>query len=181
MTLKNTTTGYGWVSRALHWSIAFLVLIQFYLIYAKRYILAAGSERAGFYINGLHKPIGLLLLVLVIASLLWAAINSHPYFPASMSGIEKGLARIMHKVLLIGTLGMSISGILMTTAAGYPPDFFGLYQVPNFIEKNKVLSRSCFEAHETVGSLLLCLVILHGLAALKHHFIDKNDVLRRML
>ncbi len=181
MSLKNTTTQYGCVSRVLHWSITFLVLTQFYLIYAKRYLLVEGSDQARFYINGLHKPIGLTLLVLVLFSLCWATINTRPRYPTAMSGIQKILALIMHKALLMAALGMSLSGLLMSTAGGRPPNFFGLYQIPAFIEKNEAFAKSCFGIHETVGSVLLCLVILHVLAALKHHFVDKDDILRRML
>ncbi len=181
MSMKNTQTHYGWMSRLLHWTIALLVATQFGLIYIKRYILEKGSEQASFYMNGLHKPLGLVLLVLVLFAMFWQSINLHPQLPASMSKLERILARIMHKALLIGTLCMSISGLIMTTAAGYPPNFFGLYQLPNFIEQNKALSESCFWIHGTLSNLLMCLVILHMLAALKHHFIDKDDVLKRML
>jgi cytochrome b561 len=181
MTFKNTPTQYGWLSRALHWLIAFLVLSQFYLIYAKRYLLVDGSDLARFYMNGLHKPLGLTLLVPVLFSLFWGTINTRPRYPSAMPWIEKILALIIHKALLIAALGMSISGLLMSVAAGRPPNFFGLYQVPTFMEKNEVFSKSCFGAHETIGGILLCLVVVHVLAALKHHFFDKDDILRRML
>ena len=88
---------------------------------------------------------------------------------------------MMHKALLMAALGMSLSGLLMSVAAGRPPNFFSLYQVPTFMEKNEVFSKSCFGVHETVGGILLCLIILHVLAALKNHFIDKDTILRRML
>ncbi len=181
MSLKNTPTQYGWLSRALHWIIAFLVLTQFYLIYAKRYFLAEGSELARFYINSLHKPIGLTLLILVILSLCWAAMNVRPGYPEAMSWLQRLLARIMHKALLVAAFCMSMSGLLMSVAAGYPPNFWGLYQIPAFMEKNEVFSKTCFSLHETVGGILLCLIILHVLAALAHHFIYKDTILRRML
>lgn len=181
MTLKNTPTQYGWLSRVLHWSIACLVLTQFYLIYAKRYLLLDGSDQARFYMNGLHKPIGLTLLGLVLFSLLWASINTRPPYPTAMSSIQSILALIMHKVLLMAALVMSLSGVLMSTAGGHPPNFFGFYQLPALIEQDKAFSQSCFGVHETVGSILLCLIVLHVLAALKHHFVDKDTILRRML
>jgi cytochrome b561 len=181
MTLKNTPTQYGWLSRVLHWSIACLVLTQFYLIYAKRYLLVYGSDQARFYMNGLHKPLGLMLLVLVLFSLLWGSMNRRPLYPAAMPWIQKILALIMHKALLIAALGMSMSGLLMSVAAGNPPNFFGVYQVPAFMEKNDVFSKFCFGAHETLSGILWCLVVVHVLAALKHHFVDKDDILRRML
>lgn len=181
MTIRNTYTHYGFVSKFLHWALITLVLLQFYFILWANVILPEKSPLIGFYIGKLHKPFGLLTLVVAILAILWRFINVHPTFPLTMAVWEKFAARLVHFLLYFCVIVMPISGLIMSVAAGKPPDFFGLYQVPMFIEKNDAVSNFFFAIHEYVGILLICLIVVHVLAALKHHFINRDQVLRRML
>jgi len=69
----------------------------------------------------------------------------------------------------------------MSTAAGYPPSFFGLFQFPQFIAKNAAIAHFFFNVHEVTGYIIIALVIIHTAAALKHHFTDHDNILKRML
>ena len=181
MEFKDTRNRYGIISRFLHWTIALLILNQFCLVYAKQWFLPDGSQMALFYINGLHKPIGVCLFFLVLFAIFWQILNIHPQFPSSMSKIQKILARTMHGSLLLVALGMSSSGFLMSGAAGYPTNLFGWYQLPAIIEVNRALAQSFFQIHETLAILMAILIVLHVLAALAHHFFYKDNILNRML
>ena len=172
---------FGSIARSFHWLIAILVLVQYYLVYWTDWVLPPKSPQAAFYINGCHKPIGILLLGLTVFALFWRAFNLRPPYPPSMARWEKLAARSTHLLLALSVLVMAISGLLMSTAAGYPPNFFGLYQFPAFIAPDKTLSHWFFNIHAVTSYFLISLVGLHTLAAFKHHFIDKDPILKRML
>jgi len=181
MQLKNSSNQYGILSKFFHWSIALLVLFQFYLGLWTVWMLPQKSPTAHFYIDGLHKPLGILVCGLAILAILWKLINQHPTFPNTMPLWEKIIARLTHALLYLLVLIMAFTGTIMSTANGTPPDFFGLFQFPNFIEKNMKMAETFFTLHKYTAYLLLALIALHILAALKHHFIDRDVVLKRML
>lgn len=173
--------GYGKISKLLHWLIFLAVIIQLYSVFWVNWILPPHSPSAEFYIDRIHKPVGALVLMLVLFSLLWKINHPRPSFPLHMKAWEILSARLVHALLYIGLLIMPITGLIMSTAAGYPPNFFGFYQFPSFLEKNDALAKLFFTFHKTVAFIVIGLVALHVLAALKHHLIDKDNVLKRML
>lgn len=181
MDIKNTSDRYGIISKFFHWIIALLVFAQFYLILWERYVLPEKSLLANIYISGFHKPIGILILILVILTLLWKMFNPRPGYLPNMPNWEKITARATHALLYILLIIMAMSGFIMSSAAGKPPNLFGLYQFPMLIEQNKILSDFFFKVHAISGYCLVALITLHILAALKHHFIDRDNILKRML
>lgn len=181
MGFKNTESRYGVIAKTLHWLIAILILVQFYLVYWKQWVLPEKSAIANFYINGLHKPIGVVVLLLAICAVTWKVNNRKPGYPPNMPTWEKQSAIFVQSVLYLTLFAMPISGLIMSTAAGYPPNFFGLYQFPQFLQKNNIMAQFFFDVHEITGYLIVALLVLHIGAALKHHFIDKDNILTRML
>ncbi len=93
---------------------------------------------------------------------------------------QKIMAHIVHGVLLIATVAMPMSGIIMTLSAGYPLQLFGLELVAAG-DKSPILQKVAHTMHGIGGKVVIGFTLIHILAALKHHFIDKNNVLRRML
>lgn len=181
MVFRNSDSTYGIISKLSHWLIAILILVQFYLVYWKSWVLPDKSPLANFYINGLHKPIGVVVLLLAIFAVTWKVNNPKPGYPATMPNWEKQSALFVQSVLYLTLFAMPISGFIMSTAAGFPPNFFGLYQFPQLLAKNEAMAHFFFEVHEITSYLIIALVIIHVAAALKHHFMDKDDVLKRML
>lgn len=179
MLIKNTVNEFGIVSKAFHWILALLVVIQLYLIIHAR-LLPQDSPLIGFLIGGLHKPIGMIILLLALLSYCWRWMNIHPAFPVDMKNWEKLAAKITHNLLYLSLIIMPLSGLIMSVADGRPPNFFGLFQVPQFLAINDVLAGTFFTVHQYSAYLLLALIALHVLAALKHHFIDRDNVLKRM-
>ena len=181
MMIKDTTSKFGFLTKFFHWTIAALVLAEICLVYYTQWMLPPHSPTGAFLINNLHKPLGITLLGLTLLFFVWRLINPHPALPIQMHNREKLLARLVQSLLFLSLLLMPISGLIMSTAAGYPPNYFGLYQVPLFIPKNPDIAQLFFSIHETTANITIFLVSLHFLAALKHHFINRDDVLKRML
>lgn len=179
--LKNTTSSFGIISKLFHWVIGTLVLLQVYFIYWREWVLPPKSPIANFYISGLHEPVGMLILPLATLWIVWRLATVRPLFPSSMPGWEILAAKTAHFLLYTAIIVMPISGLVMAVAAGYPPNFFGLYQVPAFIEKSHELSHFFSSVHTIAAYITISVVVLHILAALKHHFMDRDDILKRML
>jgi cytochrome b561 len=179
--IKNTSATFGSLTKFFHWIIALLVIIQFYLGLWAVWVLPQHSPKLELYIAKLHEPIGILIFCLGTVAILWMLINPHPLFPNAMILWERIVARVTHMLLYLALLIMPISGITMAMANGYPPNFFNLYQFPMLLAKNKDLANLAFSIHKYVGYVLLALIILHILAAFKHHFINRDNVLKRML
>lgn len=144
------------------------------------YVLPEKSPLIAFYIGKMHKPLGMLTLIIAILAIFWKLVNTHPAFPPAMAKWEIGAARLTHSLLYLCLIIMPVSGLVMSVAGGRPPNFFGYYQVPMFIEKNDAVSNFFFSMHQFTGFLLMGLIALHVLAALKHRFINRDQVLQRM-
>ena len=181
MPIKNSRRQYGSITKVLHWCIALVFAIQYYLVYWKHYVLPENSELGGFYIRQLHKPIGVIALLLALFVLAWKQFNTKPEYIGISSPWQKLAAYIVHMLLYASILIMPLSGLLMSTASGYPINLFGLYELPLFLEKSKPLAKTCYTIHVYVSYLTIGLVATHIGAALKHHFVDKNQVLMRMI
>lgn len=179
MNLKNTTTQYGSIAKFFHWLIFLLIAWQF--------IIGFFSENVekGLHLSSslfpLHKQIGLALLLLVALRLLWKLYTPRPLLPATIKNWERILAYSTHALLYISIIVMSVSGWIMSTAAGKAPMLWGFKFAFPFIEVSKPLSGQAGDIHLIAAWILLVLVSLHILAALKHYFMDKDNVLQSML
>ncbi len=172
--LTNTKKSYGLIARLLHWVIALLV---FALIAVGWYM----AENEIYDLYPYHKAIGMLVLFLAVLRILWALTNTHPAFPDTMTGIEKIAAYFGHTVLYILLLLMPISGYIYSASGGYGITFFGLFDIPLLIEKNEQLHKIAGEAHEIIAFTALAIIIGHIIMAYKHHFIDKDNTMQKML
>jgi cytochrome b561 len=171
--LTNTEKSYGVIARLFHWIIAILILA---LIPVGWYM----AENELYDLYPYHKAAGMLVLFLGILRLLWALVNTHPNFPDTMIGINKIAAYIGHTVLYILTLLIPISGYIFSSSGGYEISFFGLFDIPLLIEKNAELHEMAGEAHEIIAFTALAIIIGHVIMAYKHHFVDKDDTMRKM-
>ncbi|MDT8409101.1 MAG: cytochrome b [Wenzhouxiangellaceae bacterium] len=176
--IRNTDEFYGLVAQALHWGIVVGIITQF--VWAWR-IDEAESIRREFALVNQHKSIGMSILGLVVLRLAWRAYNRPPPYPHSMSRWEKPLAGATHWLLYGLIVLIPLSGWAYSSAAGYGAEFFGLVDIPGFVPANETAEEILGQVHKWLGRALLALVALHVLAALRHHFILKDKVLKRML
>jgi cytochrome b561 len=173
MQLLNTSGRYGAVSQTLHWVTAALVVV---LIVSGEAGDIEAEEGNGLYFW--HSSLGLLVLLLVIARIVWRLVTPPPKPPATVSRFAGRVASGLHLLFYAFLVALPLSGWLASSAEGGTVSFFGVAMLPQWNAGGEEFFE---EAHEVLGNILLVLVILHALAALKHHFMDKDDVLLRML
>lgn len=176
--LRNNTERYGLVSQILHWVIVILVFTQF-VIGSIAADLPLGMQRLVWLSR--HKSIGMTIFALVILRLLWRWINPLPHLPARMPGYEQRLARFTHWLFYGLLLCLPIAGWLNSSASNLTVSWFGVFNWPDLVEPDKQFAYVAKEIHEILAWVLFGLVSLHIIAALRHHFILKDDVLTRML
>jgi cytochrome b561 len=177
--IKNTAQRYGAVAMLLHWLIAALIIGMLALgLYMVR--LPISLEKLRFY--GWHKEFGLLVLALAIVRILWRSGNVTPSLLAAVPNYWQRLAaHAMHWVLYLFMFAMPLTGWLKSSAAGLPVSFFGWFVLPDLIVPNKTALWLLTKAHQWLAYALIAAICAHVGASLWHHFIHKDDVLRRML
>ncbi len=178
MLLRNTSSRYGLVSQLFHWGIVALIITQFVLVSIFE-DLPSGLEKASTI--GLHKSFGMLILILALLRLIWRWCNEVPEPLVNQNKIERRLSGIAHALLYGLIIVIPLSGWLMSSFAGYATSFFGIFNFPQLALTNKGMVDVVEEVHEVLALTMLVLAFLHLVAALVHHFVRKDDVLRRML
>lgn len=179
MPLKNTASRFGHISLLLHWLIALAVYGMFAL---GLWMVTLGYYDSWYHpAPELHKSIGILLFALMICRTIWRFISPPPQPLSSYSPLTRLSALAVH-LLLYGILfALFISGYLISTADGKPITVFSLFDVPATVEGFAEQADLAGEVHLWLAWSVVILSVLHGLAALKHHFIDRDVTLKRML
>lgn len=166
---------YDSVARALHWLMALLVLLN----------LAVGFLRDGLEpvlgnLMPLHKSIGLTVLALTLVRIGWR-LGHRPPALRGLPGWEIGLAHLTQFLLYGLMLLLPLSGWLMSSAGNRPLEWFGLFDVPKFaVTRDDAVVGLSRAGHGPMGWAMLVLALLHIAAALRHHFVLRNGILRRM-
>lgn len=178
MQLKNDESRYGVVAQLFHWAIVVLIIVQFVL--ANRAAdLPLGAAKVAVLAR--HKSFGITILALMLLRLVWRWINTVPAEPSDLPRWQRIAARISHIALYVLLIATPMVGWLMSSARNFPVSWFGLVTLPDLIAPNRPAFDFLLAAHEVMATTLLGLALLHVAAALKHHFIDRDNVLRRML
>ncbi len=175
---KYSPTRYTGVAQALHWVIAALIVTQFALAWSANG-LPLGMHKLALLAR--HKSFGMTILMLAILRLLWRFGNPPPELPPGMSPIERILARGTHIAFYVFLFAMPLTGWMMSSAKSYSVSWFGLFTWPNLIAPNDAAFDFLKSTHDYLSDALFVIAALHILAALKHHFWNKDDVFLRML
>lgn len=178
MNLRNSPRRWGAVSQGLHWLVVVLVIAQFLLASAAD-DLPAGLAK--LVLLARHKSVGITILGLAVLRLAWRAMSPGPPPPTTGSAAERALARLTHGGLYTLLFLVPLAGWAQSSAKNYAVSWFGLVQLPNLVPADESLYRALHEAHEVLAWTLAGLAGLHAAAALYHHFLRRDDVLRRML
>ncbi len=180
MLFRNTKETFGLISKILHWSMA---------------VLLTGLFVVGLYMTELdyydslyhtlpswHKSFGLVTIFLLLIRFLWKWNNPEPEALKSHKIWEIFLATYIQKFFYILILLIGVSGYFISTAKGKGIEFFTLFKIPAITQTiEEQLSDFIGEAHQILAIILITLAVLHAVAALKHHFIDKDKTLKRMI
>lgn len=170
---------YSMTAIVLHWLVAVLIIGTFSLGVVMTDIPGISPTKLKYY--SWHKWAGVTILALAAARLLWRLTHAAPGYPDSMPAWQRGAAGGLHHLLYLLMFAVPLSGYFYTLAAGYPVVYFGLFELPVLIDKNPDLKPLLEGVHYWLNMTLLAAVLLHIAAALKHHFIDRDGVLKRML
>ncbi|HUA89248.1 MAG TPA: cytochrome b [Steroidobacteraceae bacterium] len=178
MAIRNTTRRWGAVAQLFHWLIVLFIVTQFTL--ATMFDdLPAGSHKLRLLAR--HKSVGITILMLVVLRLAWRWINPTPELPGTLRPYERTLAKVTHVLLYVLLFLVPLTGWMMSSARGFPVSWFGLFQLPDLVPKDKPLYEALLTTHGVLAWTIGIVAIVHLLAALKHHFMLRDDVLRRML
>lgn len=178
MLLRDSSRGYGFVSIAIHWISALLILFLFGLgVY-----MVDLSYYDDWYHKGpeLHVSLGLLVLLLMLVRILWRVLNPTPAdLPAKP--VQQKAAKWVKLALYIFIAVVIASGYLITTAEGQPASMFNLIKFPVLVELSSTNVDRAGELHEYFAWGIIALVVVHVVGALFHHFVMRDKTLVRML
>ena len=177
--LKNSPDRYGGVAKLLHWSIAALIIG---LIWLGWYMVDLSYYDTWYHDSlALHKALGMIVLVLALLLIAWNRYSRPPGDVATIKPWERLAAKAAHLALYTMMVVIPITGYLISTSAGEAIAIFGWVQVPALIEVNDALRDFAIDLHFYLAYGTAGLVLMHGLAALKHQFIDQDGTLGRIL
>lgn len=179
-TAPNSAARYSRGAIALHWIIALLIVLNFVVAW-----MAEDMPKEDMAVMmGNHKAIGISILVLTLIRIGWKLTHKAPPLIESLKAWEAALAKVTHGLMYLLMLAIPIAGWGLSSSAsnGKPVSMFGLFDVPALpVGSDKPTVGMFHELHEITATLMLVLFVLHVGAALKHHLVDKDGTLRRIV
>ncbi|WP_284447397.1 cytochrome b [Fluviibacter phosphoraccumulans] len=172
------TAQYTATAKLLHWIMA-IALIALLALGFYMHDLPFSPMKLKLY--SWHKWAGVCLFLLVFVRVAWRITHRPPTLPEHMKSMERIIAHGGHHMLYLLMIVIPLSGWLMSSAKGFQTVLFGVLPLPDLLEKNEALGGLLQQLHMGLNLFFAAVVIGHVAAALKHHFVNKDDVLRRML
>lgn len=177
--VRNTEASWGWLARAFHWGTGALILGMFaYGLWMTEF--PAREDRAYHY--AIHASIGISLLSLMVARLIWRALNPTPQPPASSARWEITAARLGHIGLYVAVFATLIAGWFLAGSGRRTLDYalFGIVPMPNMLGTGSPYHKPLEEAHMLFAYAMMALVVVHVAAAIWHARVKRDGVLSRM-
>ncbi|EGH06262.1 cytochrome b561 family protein [Pseudomonas savastanoi pv. glycinea str. race 4] len=179
MHLRNSSSRYGLVSMVLHWGVAAVVFGMFALgLWMVGLDYYDTWRKAG---PDLHKSIGITLFAIMLIRVVWRLLSPPPPPLTSYSKLTRIGAAFGHLFLYVALFAVMFAGYLISTADGVGIPVFGLFDVPALVSGLPDQAETAGWIHLYLAWVIVIFAGLHGLAALKHHFIDRDVTLKRML
>lgn len=179
MPLVNTDRSFGWIAIAFHWISAVVIIGMFALgwwmvelTYYDEWYKTAPN---------IHKSVGLLFAVWMLARLIWRITNRLPPAPDTHAQWERTSAKMAHWLFYLLIFAIVFTGYLISTAKGDPISVFGWFEVPALPPILPKQADLAGDIHWYLALTVVSLAAIHAIAALKHHFLDRDATLRRML
>ena len=170
---------YTRTAMTLHWLIALLIVVAFLLGLVMSDMPGLSMTKLKYF--SWHKWLGVTIFMLAVARVVWRATHCAPPLLASLPSWQRLAASWTHRLLYLLIIVIPLTGYFYSLAAGVQVVYLGLIPLPVLIAKNDVLKELLKNAHTVLNFSMAGLVALHILGALKHHFIDRDGTLSRML
>jgi cytochrome b561 len=177
--MSETGKSYNGIERANHWiaAIAIISLLGMgWILYLEA--LSGGTEKAA---RDLHKAFGTIMLAFAIWRVGYRLVRGFPAPVAALGSGQLLLSRVVHYLLLALIVIMPASGFFKSLFAGRPIDMFGLFTIGSPDTKNDAIAGIATSIHFAAGIAITVILLLHIAAALKHHFVERDGTLSRML
>lgn len=165
-------------ARLGHWLVALLIAAAFAIAWTFADLRLSPTR---IRLINYHKWVGVTVFGLALLRLAWRAARPPPPLPAAMPAWQRQAAAALHRLLYLLMLAIPLSGWLMSSAKGFQTVYLGKLPIPDLLAKNPPLGAALEAVHVALTWLLLGLLATHVAAALKHHFVDRDEVLARML
>ena len=178
MKIRNTTQVWGSAAKSLHWLMALGIVGTMTLGLV---MVNLPMSALKFELYAIHKSLGMTLLLLAALRIFWRWINPVPALPDSVPPHEQRLAGWAHGLFYVLLFAMPISGYVINSAANFPLNVFGVLQVPNLVPESERITDAATWVHGSLFWFFAGLIVVHVAGALRHHFILKDGILRRML
>lgn len=169
---------YTGIAKIFHWLLALMIIISFSV---GLYMVDQPFSPQRLKLYNWHKWAGVTILALSALRLLWRLYQPAPALPATMLAWQKMVSNWVHIFLYILFFAVPLTGWVYSSAAGFPIVWFGVLPLPDMVSKNRELAEFLKPFHWIAAYSLAGMVLIHIAAALKHHFIERDDVLKRML
>lgn len=176
MSSKNTNISYGWVAKSFHWIMFIIIVGQFWLGGNFK-----NEEFEGMGLSSLHFSIGVCILFLMLLRFSWRAKNPVPEMPQGSGKMQTLAAHGLHILFYVLLVALPIAGVAIVQSKGFPVSVFGLFTLPTFFAASKDAAELAETMHEIFAKSTFFAVLLHVIVAMYHHFIKKDDTLKRML
>jgi cytochrome b561 len=171
-----TPARYTGIAIAFHWLLALLILVS---LGVGLYMTGLSMSPTRLKLYNWHKWAGVTILVLSALRLLWR-LTHRPPADAAGPRWQQEAASWTHRLLYLLFFAVPLAGWAYSSAAGFPIVWFGVLPLPDFVSPDKALAESLKGLHQWLAWSLAALVALHVVAALKHHFLDRDGLLNRM-
>jgi cytochrome b561 len=166
------------VARALHWLIALLVFVQIPLGWTAA-VWELSPAKLDLFVW--HKSLGVLVLVLMALRIGWRVTHRPSRWPAAMGRCERIAAVLTHAMLYLLLVLLPVTGWIVNAAAGVPFSIFWRVPLPAIVGPDEALAETFARVHLGLSLALFALLALHIVAALRHHFVVRDDILAGML
>ena len=162
---------------ALHWLLAAMIIASFSF---GLYMVDLPFSPARLKQYNWHKWAGITILALSAARLLWRLTHRPPALEIPMPAWQKKTSQATHALLYVLFFAAPLAGWAYSSAAGFPVVYLGLFALPDFVSPNVELAGVLKLVHRTLVYSLAALAGVHVLAAIKHHFVDGDGLIRRI-
>ena len=178
---SNINSTYSNLQKWFHWVIAGLILLQYLLMLLAEQAQEDGSRVQQLALIANHKSFGITILILACLRILLRIKLGSPLLPSAMPNWQMKASALSHAALYLLIFALPITGWLMSSANAYSVSWFNVVALPDFVKPNEDLAALFGALHELLWDVLIVIVFVHVIAALKHHWLDKDNVLTRMV